>query len=362
MRYALQVESRGESLHDPRTHAGPDATIKESGVSKQNVPRIRRGAALAVLALGLIAAVFSAAACAQADIYPNRPVRFVVSFPAGSATDQVARLVAPQFTKATGQSVVIDNRGGASGFIACEAVAKATPDGYTVLFTTGTTHAANPSLFRKLPYDPVKDFAPVTTLSINDFVLVVLPGFPANNVAELAQLARANPDKYSFASGNAPSRIGGEMFKMMSGARLLHVPYRGAPQALGDLLGGQVSMIFSDLRTAMPQVMGGKIKALAVTGRKRLAITPSIPTMVEQGYPDYDLFNWVGAYLPAKTPPEIVARLNALLHAAVRADQASHEATGGEVRLTTPEEFAKVQAADTAMWARVVKAAGMEPE
>ena len=310
----------------------------------------------------LVVATVPATALAQADAYPGKPVRFVISFPAGSATDQVARLVAPQFTKATGQAVVVENRGGAAGFIACEAVAKAAPDGYTVLFTTGTTHAANPSLFKKLPYDPVKDFVPVTTLSMNDFVLVVLPTFPANSVAELAQLARANPGKYSFGSGNAPSRIGGEMFKMMSGTNLLHVPYRGAPQALGDLLGGQISMIFSDLRTAMPQVTAGKLKALAFTGKKRLAIAPNVPTMVEQGFPDYDLFNWVGAYLPAKTPPAIVGRLNALLHAAVKADQAAHENSGGEVRLTSPEEFARIQASDTAMWARVTKAAGMEPE
>ena len=323
--------------------------------------RMRRHAAAFTAAL-CVSVMFAATALAQSDVYPNRPIRFIVSFPAGSATDQVARLVAPQLSRATGQSVIVDNRGGANGFIACEAAAKAVPDGYTVLFTTGTTHAANPALFKKLPYDPVKDFAPVTTLSMNDFILIVLPGFPANNVSELAQLARANPGKYSFASGNAPSRIGGEMFKMMSGTKLLHVPYRGAPQALSDLLGGQVSMIFSDLRTAMPQVMGGKVKALAVTGRKRLGLAPNVPTMIEQGYPDYDLFNWVGAYLPAKTPPEVVARLNTLLHAAVKADQAGHENNGGEVRLTSPEEFAKVQASDTAMWARVVKAAGMEPE
>ena len=324
--------------------------------------RLRRGAGLGALLCAVSLAALPAAARAQADTYPNKPVRFIISFPAGSATDQVARLIAPQFTRISGQSVVVDNRGGAAGFIACEAVAKAAPDGYTVLFTTGTTHAANPSLFKKLPYDPVKDFMPVSTLSMNDFVLVVLPTFPANNVAELAQLARANPGKYSFASGNAPSRIGGEMFKMMSGTNLLHVPYRGAPQALGDLLGGQVSMIFSDLRTAMPQVMGGKLKPLALTGRKRLAVAPNIPTMIEQGFPDYDLFNWVGAYLPAKTPPDIVNKLNVLLHAAVKADTAAHETTGGEVRLTTPAEFARIQAADTAMWARVVKAAGMEPE
>jgi len=324
--------------------------------------RRRSGVRLAALIGALAFGMLPMAAPAQAEPYPNRPVRFVISFPAGSATDQVARLIAPHFTKATGQTVVVDNRGGAAGFIACEAVAKAPPDGYTVLFTTGTTHAANPALFKKLPYDPVKDFTPVTALSMNDFVLVVLPGFPAGSVADLAALARANPGKYSFASGNAPSRIGGEMFKMMSGTNILHVPYRGAPQALADLLGGQVSMIFSDLRTAMPQVTGGKLKALAVTGRKRLPVAPNIPTMVEQGYPDYDLFNWVGAYLPARTPPEIVNKLNALLHAAVRADSAAHENTGGTIRLTTPEEFAKIQAADTAMWARVTRAAGMEPE
>ena len=270
--------------------------------------------------------------------------------------------MAPQFTKLTGQPVVVDNRGGANGFIACEAVARSAPDGHTVLFTTGTTHAANPSLFRRLPYDPVKDFEPVTVMSQSDFIVVVLPGFPADTMADLAKLARAQPDRYSFASGNAPSRIGGEMFKMMTGTRLLHVPYRGAPQALSDLLGGQVSMIFSDVRTAMPQVKAGKLKALAVTGRQRMAVVPEVPTMIEQGFPDYELSNWVGTYLPARTPPERVARLNALLHAAVKGDLAGHEASGGQVRLSTPEEFARIQAADTAMWARVTRAAGMEPE
>lgn len=324
---------------------------------KPSAPTARRRALQAIPAIALAPRVLRAQ-----EAYPNRQVRFIVSFPAGSATDQVARLVAPQFTKLTGQPVVVDNRGGANGFIACEAVAKSPPDGYTVLFTTGTTHAANPALFKKLPYDPVKDFAPVTVMSQNDFIVVVLPSFPANNMADLAKLARANPDKYSFASGNAPSRIGGEMFKMMTGTKLIHVPYRGAPQALSDLLGGQVSMIFSDVRTAIPQVLAGKLKALGVTGRKRMAVVPNVPTVIEQGFPDYELFNWVGAYLPARTPPEIVNRLNALLQAAVKADIAGHEASGGEVRLSTPEEFARIQATDTAMWARVTRAAGMEPE
>ena len=322
----------------------------------------RRNLLAALGTLSLCGAAAAQPAGAQITDYPNKAVRFIVAFPAGSATDQVARLVGQQVGKATGQSIVIDNRGGASGFIAAEAVAKAAPDGYTVLITTGTTHAANPALYKKLPYDPVKDFVPVTPLSNNAFVLVVAPNFPASSVAELAKLAKSQPAKYSFASGNAPSRIGGEMFKMMAGVDLLHVPYKGAPQAITDLMGGQISMIFSDLRTAMPQVLGGKLKALAVTGKTRLAVAPNIPTMIEAGYPDYVVANWVGAYAPAKTPPEIVNRLNTLMHAAVRADTASHEATGGEVMLSSPAEFARLQATDTAMWARVTRAAGMEPE
>jgi tripartite-type tricarboxylate transporter receptor subunit TctC len=323
----------------------------------------RRRRVLGAAALGALAPLWPARpAMAQSDSYPNRQIRFVVSFPAGSATDQVARLVATQLAKSTGQAVVVDNRGGANGFIACEAVAKAAPDGYTVLVTTGTTHSANPSLFRKLPYDPVKDFIPVTPFNLTGFILVVAPAFPANNVAELAQIVRANPGKYSFASANGPSRIGGEMFKMMSNTNVMHVPYKGAPQALTDVLGGQISMMFTDLRTGLPLVQGGKLKALAVTGKNRLKVAPHIPTMIEQGYPEYVLANWVGAYLPARTPVEIVTRLNALMQAAVKSDVANQEATGGEVLLGSSEEFARLQAADTAMWARVVKAAGIEQE
>lgn len=299
---------------------------------------------------------------AQANSYPNKLIKFVVSFPAGSATDIAARLIAPQLTKITGQPVIVENKGGASGILACEAVAKSPPDGYTLLVTTGTTHSANPSLFKKLPYDPVKDFSPITPYSRSAFVLVVVPTFPAQNVAELVKLVKENPDKYTFASGNAPSRIGGEMFVMMSNTRMTHIPYKGAPQALTDLLGGQVSMIWSDLRTAIPMVQSGKLRALAATGRERLRTLPNVPTMIEQGFPDYQLYNWGGVYAPAKTPPEIVSRLNALIHAAVRADIPGHEAAGGEINLLSPAEFARLQADDMAMWARVTKAAGIEKE
>jgi tripartite-type tricarboxylate transporter receptor subunit TctC len=312
--------------------------------------------------LSIFALLTSNASWAQVQNYPNKPVKFVVAFPPGSATDQTARLVATQMTKLTGQPVVVENKAGANGFIACEFVAKANPDGYTVLITTGSTHSANPSLYKNLPYDPVKDFAPVTPLNFNMFILVSAPGFAANSVKELTDLARANPDRLSFASGNAPSRVGGEMFKMMSGTKLIHVPYKGAPQALTDIMGGQVSVGWSDLKTAVPLVQAGKLKALAVTGRERLAILPQVPTMMEQGFPDYELSNWVGAYLPAKTSPEIVNKLNALMRTSVTVDRASHEAAGGQILLQSPEDFAKLQANDAAMWARVTKAAGMEME
>ena len=310
----------------------------------------------------VIAVACFVTATAQAQEYPSAPIRIVVPYAAGGIADVLARLVAVRLEPLWKQSVVVENRAGANGTIAMQFVAQAKPDGHVLMIGNTATQVVNRFLYRNLPFDIERSFQPVGLIASTPMMMVVASSHPANSVADLAALARANPGKYSFASGNAPSRIGGEMFKMMSGTNVLHVPYRGAPQALSDLLGSQVSMIFSDLRTAMPQVMGGKLKALAVTGRKRLPIAPNIPTMVEQGYPDYDLFNWVGAYLPAKTPPEIVTKLNALLHAAVKADPAAHESTGGTVRLTTPEEFAKIQAADTAMWARVTKAAGMEPE
>jgi len=271
-------------------------------------------------------------------------------------------VVAQHVSQATGQSVVVDNRGGANGFIASETVAKAAPDGYTVLVTTGTTHSANPNLFKRLPYDPVRDFAPVSSLIIASFVMVVGPTSPAQSVADFVRLVSTHPGKYSFASGNAPSRIGGEMFKQMSRADLIHVPYKGAPQALTDLMGGQVSVMWTDIITGMPLVKGGKVRALAVTSAARLPVAPEIPTMKEQGFPDYELINWQGMYLPANTPPAITARLTALVHAAVRAEKATLEATGAQILPLSNSEFAALQARDTAMWASVVKAAGMTPE
>ncbi|MGQ0547688.1 MAG: Bug family tripartite tricarboxylate transporter substrate binding protein [Betaproteobacteria bacterium] len=310
-----------------------------------------------------ICAAFVAAgtSAAQAQAYPAKPIRFVVAFGPGSATDAVARFVGNHVSKATGQPVVVDNRGGASGFIAAEMVARAPADGYTVLVTTQTTQAANASLFRKLPYDPVKDFAPVSPVSRGALVLVAAKDFPADSVAALVALAKKNPGKYTFASGNASSRAGGDLFRAVAGVDILHVPYKSAPQALTDLVGGQIHLMWADVHTGMGQVRAGRVKPLATTGARRLRTAPDVPTMAEQGVP-YELYAWTGIYLPAGAPAAIVARLNELVAAAIKSDPAYFEASGSEPFPMSPAEFAAFQAREIALWAKIVKLAGIEPE
>jgi tripartite-type tricarboxylate transporter receptor subunit TctC len=298
----------------------------------------------------------------QAEQYPQKPIRVIVPSPAGSATDYIARMIAQQLNKRTQQPVLVDNKPGANGFIAAQAVAKASPDGYTLLITANSTHAANSALFKKLPYDPVKDFSPITTIASSPLILVAAPGFEANSPSELARIAAAHPEKISFASGNAPSRIGGELFKMMAGINMLHVPYRGAPQALADVVGGQVSVMWTDLVTGTQLLQSGRVKAMAVTSRSRLRALPYVPTMTEAGYPGYVLSAWVGVFGPANMPAKIVHKLNELIHAGAREQESEIERVGGELLLTSPESFAHLQAADIAMWMKVTKAAGIEPE
>jgi len=308
----------------------------------------------------LAGALFCAGASAQA--YPSKPVKLIVAFGPGTATDAVARFVGNHISKSTGQPVIVDNKGGANGFIASEFVAKSAPDGYTLLITTQTTHAANPSLFRKLPYDPVKEFTPVSSIGRGALVLVAAPGFPANNVAELTALAKKQPGKLSFGAGNASARAGGELYRMLGNVDLLHVPYKSAPQAILDLLSGRIDLIWADVYTGMTQVKAGKLKALATTGAARLRTAPGVPTMIEQGVAGYELYAWTGAFLPAKAPVELVRRVNELIVAAIKADPAFFDASGSEAHPLSPEEFARFQAREIALWAKIVKAAGIEPE
>ncbi len=316
--------------------------------------------AVAVSALGAL----TLPALAAAQSYPTKPIVFVVPFAAGSATDQLARALGQSITEQTKQAVVVDNKAGASGMMAAQASARAAPDGYTVLITTNTTHAANEHLYKKLPYDPVKDFAPVSGLGKGGQVLVVNAASPYKNVTELLAAAKKNPGKLSFGSGSSSSRVAGEMFKQLSGTDILHVPYKSNPMAITDLLGGQIDLMITDTSTGVPQVKSGKLRALGYSTQKRSAMLPDVPTIEEAGVKGYDMGYWFAAYVPTGTPAPVVARLNELLHAAVKSAAAKtfFESAGSEPWTTTPEGLAKFQSAETQKWGKVIKAAGIEPE
>ena len=317
----------------------------------------RRLLTLALLACGLPAAV-------HAQTYPAKPVTFIVPFAAGSATDQLARALGQSVTEQTKQAVVVDNKAGASGMMAAQAVARAPADGYAVLITTNTTHAANEHLYKKLPYDAVKDFAPITGLGKGGQVLVVNAASPYKTVADLLAVARKSPGKLSFGSGSSSSRVAGEMLKQLSGTDVLHVPYKSNPLAITDLLGGQIDFMITDTATGVPQVKAGKLRALGYSTRHRSVQLPDVPTLDEAGVKGYDMGYWFAAYVPAGTPAPVVARLTELLHNAVKSPPAKafFDNTGSEAWTTTPAELAAFQAAETLKWGKVIKAAGIEAE
>ena len=311
-------------------------------------------------AIGALA--FASAAAAQD--YPAKSITFVVPFAAGSATDQLARSLGQSVAEQGKQAVVVDNKPGASGFLAAQQVAKASPDGYTVLITTNTTHAANEHLYKSMPYDPVKDFAPVTLLGKGGQIMIVNMKVQAKTVGEFVALAKKNPGKLTFGSGSSSSRIAGELLQQMAGIELLHVPYKSNPLAITDLLGGQIDMMITDTATGLPQVKGGKVRALGVTARTRTPLAPDIPTIDEAGVKGYEMGYWFAAYVPAKTAPATVARLQKMLVAATKSASAKtfYEGTGTEIVTSTPEELAKFQSAESQKWGRIIKAAKIEAE
>ena len=311
----------------------------------------------AILALG-------AATLAAAQAYPAKPITIVIGATPGSTTDGLVRSIAQEMSKETGQPVVIDNKAGANGIIASQFVAHAPADGYTVFVTTNTTHASNPYMYKSLPYDPVKDFSPVTALVKGDLIMVVNPKIPANTVGELIAYARKNPGKLSFGAGTASARLSVEQFQQMTGTDLLHVPYKANPQAVTDLLAGQVDMMIVDFTTTLPHVQAGKLKALAVSSRKRSPLAPSLPTLDEAGVKGYEMSYWNAAYVPAKTPEPIVKRLNELFINAMSKESVKGFVTKGgmEVYTSTPQEMAKFQAAEAAKWSGIIKRAGIQPE
>jgi len=309
-----------------------------------------------------VAAVQVAAAIAQE--YPAKTITFYVPFAAGSATDTLARSLGQGITAETRQNVVNDNRAGANGIIATQAFIRTPADGYTVLIGTNTTHAANEHLYKKIPYDPVRDFTPLTTLARGGQVMLVHPRVPVKTVKEFIALAKRQPGKLTFGSGSSSSRVASELFQQMAGLKLVHVPYKSNPMAVTDLVGGHIDMMITDVVTGLPQVQAGKVKALGVSSPQRLPNVPELPTIAEAGVPGYELTFWFAAYLPAKAPPAVAARLRELFINATKSApaQSFFKTTGIEPWTTTSAELVKFQVSESAKWAKVIKAAGIEPE
>ncbi len=298
--------------------------------------------------------------------YPTRPIRVIVPYPAGGGADFVARVYARSLSESLAQQVVVDNRGGANGNVGSEIAAKSAPDGYTVLVTASTNLTINPSLYRKMPFDVQRDLVPVSILATQPTILIVHPTLPVNSAKQLVALAKARPGQLNFGSAGAGSsgHLAAELFKMVAGVDIVHVPYKGAGPATADLLGGQIPLMFNNLPPSLPLVKAGKLRALAVTGETRSPAAPQLPTMAEAGFPGVVLTLWNGMLVPAGTPAEIVARLNAEIIKAAKLpalrDRLSAEGT--EAFTTTPSQMTEMMKSETVKWAKVVKAANVAVE
>jgi len=299
---------------------------------------------------------------ADAASYPSRRINLVVPFPAGSATDAVTRRLAESIGAATNAAVLVENKPGADGNLAALSVLKAEADGYTVFVTTNSTQAANVNLFNSMPYDPARDFAPVAGIMTIPMMLTVKAEFPARNVAEFVALAKAREKPLSFGSGNTSSRGAAELFRSRAGIAMQHVPYRGMPQALTDVLSGEIDCVFADPASAQGLVQDGRLRVLVVTSNERLASMPSVPTVAESGLPGSDLTAWVGVFVRAGTPADVIARLNELTTAFVTREEtkAYLESVGAKPFRATPEELWAFQQADTKRWAEIVAIAKIE--
>ena len=319
---------------------------------------MNRPAKLRIIGAALLA-VLATSALAQG--YPTKPAKVVVPYPPGGPTDIVARVVSQKLSEQTGQQFIVENRPGAGGNIGAEAVAKSPADGYTLLVAT-TAHAINPALFKSLGYNLVKDFAPVSQLTSGPLVIVANPSLPAKNVKELIALAKAKPGTLNYASsGNGQStHLSAELFGAMAGVKMNHIPYKGSAPALTDVMGGQASLMFDTMLSAMPQVKNGKLKAIAVTSAARSPAAPDLPTVAESGLPGYEAIAWNGLLAPAGTPAEVVNKLNAELKKALDAPDVKDRfsAQGFGAAWNTREAFAKFIQAELDKWAKVVKVSG----
>ena len=320
---------------------------------------------IVILCAGMLLTL--AATAAQAQAYPARPIRFVVPYAPGGPLDLIARAIGQKLTEATGQAVVVDNKPGAGGNIGADIVAKAAPDGYTIVMGAVATHAINPTLYPKIPSDPVKDFTPVAMVAVVPNVLVVNPILPVKSVKELIDFAKARPSYLNFASGSTGStgHLAGELFNALAGVQMVHIPYKGGAPAMADLLAGQVQLMFDNLANALPQVKAGKLRALAVTTAQRSAFAPDLPTLAEAGVPGFDLSTWFGIFLPGNAPRDIVLRLNTEINKALSAPDMKDrlEKMGAEPPANnTPERFAAFIKVEFDKYARVIKASGAKVE
>ena len=324
-----------------------------------------RRALLAALAV-LVGVTASASALAQAASYPNRPIRIVVPFPVGGIADTFSRTIGIKLTEVWGQPVVVENKTGAGGNIGAELVAKSAPDGYTLVMGNIGSHAVNVSLFKNIPFDPIKDFVPIAHVLDAEGLLVVNPSVNANSVSEILEMARAQPGKLSYASGGlgTTSHLAGELFKSTAKVDIVHVPYKGNSPAITDLLGGQTQMSFATMPTVLPHVKAGKLRAIASIGLARTVALPDVPTVAESGLPGFEVSNWIGLFAPVGTPPEIVAKLNAEVQKIMRSPdvQKRLEAEGARFIPTTPGQFAAFQKDELVKWAKIIKDANIKAE
>jgi tripartite-type tricarboxylate transporter receptor subunit TctC len=322
--------------------------------------------ACAVRALAGLLAWACALGAAWAQGYPDKPIRLVIPFAAGGPTDVIGRIVGLKLAEALKQPVVVDNRVGATGSIGAEMVAKAAPDGYTLLMGTSSIMAANPVLNTTLPYDPIRDFAPISLTGTLENVLVVHPEVPVKTVGELIAYAKANPGKLSYSSSGIGStyHLGAELFCSQAGIRMLHVPYKGAAPAALDLLAGNVQVMFDNLASALPSIRTGKVRALGIASLKRSAELPDLPTISESGVPGYETTIWLALYAPAKTPKDVVSLLNrTVVQIMASADVQERYAKQGMAAVSsTPEHLLEYNKAELLKWGKVVKDAGIKPE
>ena len=313
-----------------------------------------------------IALSFAMTAAANAAAYPDKPIRMLVGFAAGGGTDTTARTIGGPLSEALGQQIIVDNRPGAAGNIAADITAHSVPDGYTILMGTIAALAINPSLYQKLPFDPLKDFEPISLAVSSMNVLVVHPSVAAKNVKELIALAKAQPGKLTYGSSGVggAGHLAGVLFDQLAGTKMIHVPYKGGAPAMIALVSGEVNMVFATAETAVPQAKAGKIRALGVTTAKRSALLPDLPTIAEGGLPGYEANNWYGLLAPAKTPAAIVERLNREVVKVLNMPNVKEQLfrSGLDASPSTQKEFAAYIKSEMAKWAKVVKASGAKAE